>query len=224
VSPTWLTWASWIALALAAASAGVIVFDIFGRGARQRMAVMEIVWPVSALYFGPFAVVAYRRWGRPQRRGAEADGEKSLPASVAVAVSHCGAGCTLGDIIGGFVVLAAGLEIAGLALWPEYAVDYVLAFALGVAFQYFTIAPMRGLGVRKGLVAAVKADALSLTAFEVGLFGWMALVQLVFFPVHHLAADTASYWFMMQLGMLLGFATAYPANWWLLRRGLKERM
>ena len=122
------------------------------------------------------------------------------------------------------MVLAAGLEIAGLALWPEYAVDYVLAFALGVAFQYFTIAPMRGLGVRKGLVAAVKADALSLTAFEVGLFGWMALVQLVFFPVHHLTADTASYWFMMQLGMLLGFATAYPANWWLLRRGLKERM
>ena len=29
---------------------------------------------------------------------------------------------------------------------------------------------------------------------------------------------------MMQIGMALGFATAYPVNWWLLRIGLKERM
>ena len=29
---------------------------------------------------------------------------------------------------------------------------------------------------------------------------------------------------MMQLAMLCGFATAYPVNWWLIRRGLKEKM
>ncbi len=139
-------------------------------------------------------------------------------------MSHCGAGCTLGDILGGFIVLAAGLTISGLALWPEYAVDYALAFTLGIAFQYFTIAPMRGLGLSDGIRAAARADALSLTAFEVGLFGWMAVVQLMLFPVHHLEADTATYWFMMQLGMVLGFATAYPANWWLVRQGWKEPM
>ncbi len=223
--PPWLTWTSRLALLVAFACAGEILFDVFVRGNRQRMRIMEVVWPVTALYFGPLASVAYRRWGRPQRRGGD-DGEAEKPraASVAVAVSHCGAGCTLGDIVGGSVVLVAGLEIAGLALWPEYLVDYTLAFSLGVLFQYLTIAPMRGLGPRKGLVAAVKADALSLTAFEVGLFGWMALVQLVFFPVEHLAADTVAYWFMMQIGMVLGFATAYPANWWLVRRGIKEAM
>ncbi len=220
----WLTWTSWVALVVAFVCAGEILFDIFGRGNRQRMRIMEVVWPVTALYFGPLASIGYRRFGRPQRRGGEDGSEKPMSASVAVAVSHCGAGCTLGDIVGGFVVLAAGLEIAGLALWPEYLVDYALAFSLGVLFQYLTIAPMRGLGPRKALVAAVKADALSLTAFEVGLFGWMALVQLVLFPVQHLAADTATYWFMMQIGMVLGFATAYPANWWLVRRGIKEAM
>ena len=40
---------------------------------------------------------------------------------------------------------------------------------------------MRGLGLRDGIVAALKADTLSLMAFEVGLFGWMAIVQLVLF-------------------------------------------
>ena len=33
-----------------------------------------------------------------------------------------------------------------------------------------------------------------------------------------------SYWLMMQIAMLLGFATTYPVNWWLIRRGTKERM
>ena len=51
-------------------------------------------------------------------------------------MSHCGAGCTLGDIIAEWVVFALGLEIAGLALLPEYAGDYLLALALGIAFQY----------------------------------------------------------------------------------------
>jgi hypothetical protein len=29
---------------------------------------------------------------------------------------------------------------------------------------------------------------------------------------------------MMQIGMICGFATSYPMNWWLLRIGLKEAM
>ncbi len=129
-----------------------------------------------------------------------------------------------GDIIGAFVVLALGLQLLGLALPAEYIVDFTLAFALGIAFQYFAIAPMRNLGVRDGLEAAVKADALSLTAFEVGLFGWMAVMQLVLFTEPHLTPDHAAYWLLMQFGMILGFATAYPVNVWLIRRGIKEAM
>jgi hypothetical protein len=29
---------------------------------------------------------------------------------------------------------------------------------------------------------------------------------------------------MMQIAMVVGFATAYPVNWWLIARGIKERM
>jgi Domain of unknown function (DUF4396) len=29
---------------------------------------------------------------------------------------------------------------------------------------------------------------------------------------------------MMQIAMVAGFVTAYPANWWLIRAGVKERM
>lgn len=226
--PHWLTGLAWVSLGIAFLGALLILADIYLRGFRQKMWIMEAVWPVTALYFGPLALWAYALWGRPQSRKWQTahcnPPEKSWVATVCVGVSHCGAGCTLGDIIGGWIIFAGGFRIAGLSLWPEYIADYSLAFALGIAFQYFTIAPMRGLGVRDGIVAALKADSLSLTAFQVGLFGWMALVQFVFFPVGHLHPDGAAYWFLMQVGMVLGFFTAFPVNAWLLKRGLKEPM
>ncbi len=144
----WLTIAAWISLAFAFTTAGVIVYDIDGRGYRQKMGVMEAVWPVTALYFGPFAWLGYRRWGRlsSPRCQHETSAEPGYGESVSVAtgVSHCGAGCTLGDIIGAWLVLIIGWQLLGLALPAEYIVDFCLAFALGIAFQYFAIAPMRG--------------------------------------------------------------------------------
>ena len=121
-------------------------------------------------------------------------------------------------------VFGFGFTIAGTALYCEYIGDYVLAVALGLAFQYFAIAPMRGLSVGQGIVAAAKADILSLTAFEVGLFGWMALMSVVFYPDPHLRPDSPVYWFLMQVGMIIGFFTAWPANVWLIQRGIKEAM
>ncbi|HWC81729.1 MAG TPA: DUF4396 domain-containing protein [Pseudonocardiaceae bacterium] len=32
------------------------------------------------------------------------------------------------------------------------------------------------------------------------------------------------YWFLMQIGMIAGFFTAWPVNVWLIRRGIKEAM
>lgn len=228
--PIWLTALAWAALAAAGLSAAAILVDIYARGHRLWMRVMEAVWPVTALYLGPIAVWGYWRYGRTtsprwlEDRGLEAPPEKPFWARVAVGVSHCGAGCTLGDIIAETGIFLLGLQIAGTALWAEYLGDYVLAVLLGLAFQYFAIAPMRGLGFRKGIAAAAKADVLSLTAFEVGLFGWMALMAFVFFPSPHLHPDSPVYWFLMQVGMVVGFATAWPANVWLIRKGIKEAM
>jgi hypothetical protein len=230
MTPQWLTILAWIALGIAFACAVLIVADIFVLGYRQRMAIMEAVWPVTALYFGPVAVWMYLRYGRPNsakwlaRNHRDAPPEKPTWATTALGVSHCGAGCTLGDIVAATAIFVLGLEILGRAFWPEIIGDYVAALALGILFQYFAIAPMRGLGVRDGLVSAAKADVLSLTAFEVGLFGWMALMAFVFFPAHPLNPADPAYWFLMQIGMIIGFGTAWPANVWLIRRGIKEAM
>lgn len=51
--PSWLTVVSWVSIILALLCAAFILYDIFGRGYRQQMGIMEAVWPVTALYFGP---------------------------------------------------------------------------------------------------------------------------------------------------------------------------
>jgi Domain of unknown function (DUF4396) len=131
----------------------------------------------------------------------------------------------LGDVISEFVVFALALTIAGYALRAEYIGDYLLALAFGIVFQDFAIAPMRGLGVRDGLAAAANADTISLTFFEIGLFGWMAIMTFVLFPApHHLTPAAPAFWFLMQVGMMIGFATSWPANVWLVKRGIKVPM
>jgi hypothetical protein len=57
-----------------------------------------------------------------------------------------------------------------------------MAYLLEIAFQYFTIAPIRGLSGFPGIWAAIKADTLSLTAFEVGLFACMWGMHQSFTP------------------------------------------
>jgi hypothetical protein len=86
---------------------------------------------------------------------------------------------------------------------------------------------MRGLSFRDGMLAAVKADTASLTAWQVGMYGFMAIAQFAIFQnAFHakLETDSVEFWFMMQIAMICGFLTSYPVNWWLIRRGIKEKM
>jgi hypothetical protein len=59
------------------------------------------------------------------------------------------------------------------------------------------------------------------------MYGFMAFAYFYIFQVvlhAELTTDTVEFWFMMQIAMIFGFATAYPVNWWLIRAGLKEKM
>jgi uncharacterized protein DUF4396 len=227
MAPAWLTVVAWIYLSACFCCAVIIAYDIFGNGRRQAMGVMEAVFPVTALYLGPLALAFYWRWGRASRGMNEMNGTAKRPYWVMMAteVSHCGAGCTLGDVISEFAIFGLALTINGSMLGAEYLGDYILALVFGIAFQFFAIAPMRGLGLKDGLQAAAKADFISLTFFEIGLFAWMAIMTFVLFPAPHtLMASSAAFWLLMQVGMIAGYATSWPANVWLVKRGIKVPM
>jgi Domain of unknown function (DUF4396) len=204
MAPTWLTVVAWVYLLVCFCCAGIIGYDIAVDHRRQPMGVMNFVFPITALYFGPFALAFYWRWGRAAPRtamppmsmsrtagsraavvsvgggramgghadhglaGAARPGGADQPAppgrrarpwwvTMAIEVSHCGSGCVLGDVISEFAIFWLALTIAGATLGAEYVGDYVLALAFGILFQYFAIAPMRGLRLKDGLIAAAKS-------------------------------------------------------------------
>jgi hypothetical protein len=248
MAPHWAILAGWIFLAMGFASALVIVVDELLLGHRQQMWIMNLVHPITALYWGPVWLVAYFRHGRKsskklmhveaerlaragvdvdelRRKGQSTDERELRRWHVANASSHCGAGCTLGDIAGEWIVFALGpLLIAGATVWPEIILDFALAWLFGIAFQYFTIVPMReNVGRLEGLWLAIRADTLSILAFQAGLFAWMILSAKVIWQPP-LPIDSSAHWSMMQVGMILGFFSAYPVNRWLIRKGWKEKM
>ena len=158
-----------------------------------------------------------------KQRGQEPPSkDKPFAVDVALAATHCGTGCFFGDIVAEWIVVFMPLVLFGQKAFGTWALDYAFAFLFGIAFRYFTIKPMQHLSVGKGLVAAVKADALSLTAWQAGMYGWMAIV--IFSIVRRVPKTNPVFWFMMQIAMVTGFITSYPANWWLLKKGIKERM
>ncbi len=226
---------SWISLGVAFACALYLVIDVFRHP--QKMAIMNVVWPVTALYLSVFAVWGYHRYGRPMASDApkmkpqtgpppptQQGHKKPTWPQIAVAASHCGSGCTLADVIVEFTLFAFAVTLFGSALWASFVFDFLAAWALGIVFQYFSIQPMRHLPPLKAVWAAIKADTLSIVAFQLGMYSWMALVFFVLFPRPHLHPNSPAYWFMMQIAMILGFLTAAPMNKLLIQVGWKEAM
>lgn len=242
--PAWLHTLSIVVLLLGFMCAVVIAADLVWH--KQHMWIMNVVWPVTALFGTVWVVWQYFTYGRlaedARAKAAMARHEPMpskkftpFPVMVANGALHCGSGCTLGDIVAEWLVFL----MPGIAVWFGYGrlfgdrifavwvLDYLFAYAFGILFQYFTIAPMRNLGFAEGIWAAVKADTLSLTAWQVGMYGFMAFAYFYLFGSLlgiKLTVDTVEFWFMMQIAMICGFLTAYPVNWWLIRMGLKEKM
>ena len=114
-------------------------------------------------------------------RGMEGmDGMSDMPGmkgrprwqSVVLSTLHCGAGCTLADIVGEWFLFFVPVAIGGSILAGTWVVDYLLALAFGIGFQYAAIRGMertlpRGEAIRR----AAKADILSLTAWQAGMYG-----------------------------------------------------
>jgi hypothetical protein len=117
-------------------------------------------------------------------------------ATILISVSHCGAGCVLGDLVGEWLVFGTGFTIHNSDTWPCLLIDYAFALLFGIFFQYFSIAPMSGEYGPRTLVRAAKADILSLTSFEIGLFGWMVAYQVGIWD-YRLVMNTWVYWWMM---------------------------
>lgn len=210
--PGWMTPVAWIFIVSAVVSAALIALDVYGRGRRHETVASELVWVSSALYLGPFALPSYgrhgrRRDGRLGRGPASGEGEVSptvlgLPGGAASALAH---------LVGVPLVLASGLTIAGIDLWVMILVIGALAILILIGLER-SAADARGR--RLGIGAAAGAAVLTVLAFDVGMGGWMVLLH---YNEYMPPASEGTFWFLMQVGVILGLVTGYPVVSWLAR-------
>lgn len=112
----------------------------------QSMKIMNTVWILTALWGSYLALWAYNKLGRsapPMKMGEagmnmgdtemkmnmQMDGMKRPHwQSIALSALHCGAGCTLADIIGEWFTNYIPITIAGSQLAGNWVLDFILAF------------------------------------------------------------------------------------------------
>jgi len=203
-----------------------IVWDI--RHHPQPMKVMSVTWPVTGLYMPVFGWFVWQALGKRAHDSHSDSSHHSHSHAInwrdaCVSATHCGAGCVIGDIIAAPVAAITKVTLAGSAFFGHTLVSFVAAFLLGILFQYL---PMREMGEKsrtQALIKAVKADTVSLVIFQAGMF-----ICLWFFRRGDVnsAPDTGSvtFWGQMIVAMFVGYLISVPANYLLLKRGIKHTM
>ncbi len=216
--PDWLTPVAWTYITLSLVSAALIAVDIYLRRRRHDSLATELVWVTSALYLGPFAVLVYLSRGRANpATGVTGDdvADDGAPASAtAVAVLPGGGASALAHLVAVPFVAAVGWTIAGMAMWAMIPVIAVLAIAMLTVYERLASRAGRLDGRTRGLTlgAAVVAAVITVAAFDIGMVGWMVLLHLndLMPPV-----SDGTFWFLMQVGVIVGLVTGYPAVKWL---------
>jgi hypothetical protein len=131
---------------------------------------------------------------------------------------HCVAGDGVGILAG--AVLSSAFGISRLA---EVALEYILGFAFGwTIFQALFMRDMAGGSYRRALTSTFIPELLSMNLLMAGMVPTM-MARKARVPA---GADpaTPSFWFVMSMGLLVGFIMAYPMNWWLVAYHLKHGM
>jgi hypothetical protein len=217
---------AWIFLAIGVVSFGIVLTDIC-MGRYQHTPIMNIAWPITALYSGPIALFMYFKYSRAHKMNMKtqrlAKKVKKKPYWVEVFLSsiHSGAGCSLANIIAEIAICWIGIYILGHMIWSSFFIDFIFALAVGLIFQYYLIKPMKPrLTPSEAFGLAVKADILSISSFQIGVLGWLLAVHFIF--NEQLGAGQVLYWFMMQVALTIGLLITYPVNAALLQSRIKH--
>ncbi len=139
--------------------------------------------------------------------------QRPTARTAASATVHCLTGCSIGEFAG----LALGVHLG----WPATTtmiVATLLAFISGFALTLIPIMRDRGLSFSQAWKIVWIGETVSITVMEIAMnftdyqMGGMNVTSL---------ADNW-FWISFVFALSAGFAAAFPVNWWLLSRNLKN--
>jgi hypothetical protein len=200
---------------LAIASTAYVAFDQFN--GNPEPTVMKWGFILVTLYMGPFGLLLYVLADKEPRLGEHERFTSPLWKQGIGSTIHCVAGDATGIILA-----AAVTALMGLPMWIDLIVEYVAGFSFGLfIFQSLFMKKMMGGTYWENVRKSFMPEFISMNAMMAGMAPTMSLLMM---GRDMRAMDPLElvFWGVMSLGVMVGFATAYPFNVWMVKKKIKH--
>jgi FtsP/CotA-like multicopper oxidase with cupredoxin domain len=200
---------------LAGASTAYVAFDQFG--GNPEPTVMKWGFILVTLYMGPFGLLLYVLADKEPRPGEHEEFTSPLWKQGIGSTIHCVAGDATGIILAAVVTASLGLP-----MWIDLIVEYVAGFSFGLfIFQSLFMKKMMGGSYWENVRKSFMPEFISMNAMMAGMAPTMSLLMM---GRDMRAMDPLEFvfWGVMSLGVMVGFATAYPFNVWMVKKKIKH--
>ncbi|MFZ5674706.1 MAG: DUF4396 domain-containing protein [Pseudomonadota bacterium] len=200
---------------LAALSTVYVAWDQFRNNPEPR--VMKWGFILVTLYMGPFGLLLYVLADKEPRPGEHEAFTRPLWKQGVGSTIHCVAGDATG------IILAAAVTAAlGLPMWIDLIVEYIAGFAFGLfIFQALFMKSMMGGSYWENVRRSFLPEFISMNFMMAGMAPVMSFLMMGR-DMRAMEPTQLLFWGVMSLGVIIGFVTAYPANVWMVARGLKH--
>ena len=203
----------WFVLVLI--SVAFVAWDAFRK--LPEPGVIKWAWVLTSLYVGPVAAVFYVLADKEPKPGEHARFVAPMWKQALGSTLHCVAGDAVGVI---FAATVTGL--LGLPMWFDMTAEYIFGFAFGLfIFQSLFMKDIMGGSYLGALKSSFMPEWISMNAMMAGMFPVMTTLMMGR-DMRAMDPREPVYWGVMSFAIAVGFVTAYPANWWLVSKGLKH--
>ncbi len=202
-------------LAIAVLSAAYVAYDQFR--SNPEAAVMKWGFVLVTLYMGPIGLLLYVMADKEPRPGTHERFVQPLWKQGIGSTVHCVAGDATG-IIAAAVVTA----LLGLPMWVDVIVEYCFGFLFGLlVFQTLFMRKTMGGSYAENLRRSFVPELLSMNLMMAGMAPAMIFLMMGR-DMRAMWPGEPLFWFVMSLGVTIGFGTAYPINVWLVAKRMKH--
>jgi FtsP/CotA-like multicopper oxidase with cupredoxin domain len=200
---------------LAGASALYVAIDQYRNN--PEPVVMKWGFIMVTLYMGPLGLLLYVLADKEPRPGEHEEFIRPLWKQGVGSTIHCVAGDATG------IILAAAITaVLGLPMWIDFIVEYIAGFSFGLfIFQSLFMKSMMGGSYWENVKKSFVPEFVSMNFMMAAMAPVMGFLMM---GRDMRAMDPAElvFWGVMSLGVMAGFAFAYPWNVWLVAHRLKH--
>ena len=202
-------------LIIAVLSAAYVAYDQFRNN--PEAPVMKWGFVLVTLYMGPIGLLLYVMADKEPAPNTHEHFVAPLWKQGVGSTVHCIAGDATGIIIA-----AAATALLGFPMWVDVIVEYMAGFLFGLLiFQALFMRDMMGGSYAENLRRSFLPELLSMNMMMAGMAPVMIFMMMgrdmrAMWPTEPL------FWFVMSLGVTVGFIIAYPVNVWLVAKGMKH--